>query len=59
MAGGMSRMAKREMLASIQERYQGSSKRDKGRIIDEFIAVTGNHRKHGIRQLGKSGNAVG
>ena len=31
-------MAKRELLASIQDRYQGSSKRDKGRILDEFIA---------------------
>ena len=52
-------MAKRELLASIQERYQVSPKRDKGRILDEFIAVTGNHRKHGIRLLGKSGDAVG
>ncbi len=59
MAGGMSRMAKRELLASIQERYQGASKRDKGRILDEFIAVTGHHRKHGIRLLGKSADAVG
>ena len=59
MAGGMSRMAKRELLASIQERYQGSSKRDKGRILDEFTAVTGHHRKHGIRLVGKSGDAVG
>ena len=32
MVGGMSRMAKRELLASIQERYQGSSKRYKGRF---------------------------
>ena len=55
MAGGMSRMAKRELLASIQDRYQGSSKRDKSRILDEFIAVTGHHRKHGIRLLGQSG----
>ena len=54
MAGGMSRMAKRELLASIQHRYQGSSKRDKGRILDEFIAVTGHHRKHGIRLLGQT-----
>ena len=59
MVGGMSRMAKRELLASIQERYQCSSNRDKGRILDEFIAVTGHHRKHGIRLLGKSGDAVG
>ena len=55
MAGGMSRKAKRELLASIQHRYQESSKRDKGRILDEFIAVTGHHRKHGIRLLGRSG----
>ena len=55
MAGGMSRMAKRELLASIQDRYQGSSKKDKGRILDEFIAVTGHHRKHGIRLLGRLG----
>ena len=48
-------MAKRELLASIQDRYPGSSKKDKGRILDEFIAVTGHHRKHGIRLLGQSG----
>ena len=30
-----------------------SSKKDKSRILDEFIAVTGHHRKHGIRLLGK------
>ncbi|CAI8057254.1 Uncharacterized protein y4rM [Geodia barretti] len=34
-----------------------SSKKDKGRILDEFIAVTGHHRKHGIRLLGQSGDA--
>ena len=50
-------MAKQELLASIQHRYQGSSKRDKGRILDEFIAVTGHHRKHGIRLLGRLGEA--
>ena len=58
MAGGMSRMAKRELLASIQDRYQGSSKKYKGRILDEFIAVTGHHRKHGIRLLGRLGEAA-
>ena len=52
-------MAKQELLTSIQERYQGSSKRDKVRILDEFITVTGHHRKHGIRLSGKSGDAVG
>ena len=38
-------------------RYRESSKKDKGRILDEFIAVTGHHRKHGIRLLGQSGDA--
>ena len=55
MAGGMSRMAKQELQASIQDRYQGSSQKAKGRILDELIAVTGHHRKHGIRLLGQSG----
>ena len=46
MAGGMSKMAKRELLATIQDRYRRSFKKDKSRILDEFIAVTGHHRKH-------------
>ena len=46
-------MAKRELLATIRNRYRSSSRKDKSRILDEFIAVTGHHRKHGIRLLGK------
>ena len=46
-------MAKRELLATLRDRYQCSSKKDKSRILDEFIAITGHHRKHGIRLLGK------
>ena len=49
-------MAKRELLITIRDRYRESSKKDKGRILDEFIAVTGHHRKHGIRLLGQSGD---
>ena len=49
-------MAKQELPATIRERYRASSKRDKSRIPDEFIAVTGHHRKHGIRLLGQPGN---
>ena len=55
MAGSMSRMAKQELLAAIPERYRGSPKQDKTRILDEFITVTGHHRKHGIRLLAQSG----
>ena len=46
-------MAKRELLATLRDRYRSSSKKDKGRILDEFIAVTGHHRNHGIRLLGR------
>ena len=34
-------MAKPELLATIRDRYRASSKREKSRILDEFIAVTG------------------
>ena len=47
-------MAKQELLATIRDRYRASSKREKSRILDEFIAVTGHPRKHGIRLLGQS-----
>ena len=46
-------MAKQELLATIRDRYRASSRKDKSRILDEFIAVTGHHRKHGIRLLGE------
>ena len=50
-------MAKQELLITIRDRYRESSKKDKGRILDAFIAVTGHHRKHGIRLLGQYGDA--
>ena len=56
MGRGISRMAKKELLATIRDRYQDSNKRDKGRILDEFTAVTGLHRKHAIRLLAGSEN---
>ena len=46
-------MVKQELLATIRDRYRASSRKDKSRILDEFIAVTGHHRKHGIRLLGR------
>ena len=35
------------------------SKKDKGRILDEFTAITGHHRKHGIRLLGGTADNKG
>ena len=54
MGRSMSKMARNELLTTIRDRYQHSSKRDKGRILDEFTAVTGLHRKHSIRLLTRS-----
>ena len=64
MGGGISKMANRELVATIRYRCQQSTKKDKGRILDEFTAITGHHRKHGIRLLGgtadnKCNQAVG
>ena len=47
-------MAKRELLATKRDRYWVSSRKDKSRILDEFIAVAGHHRKRGIRLLVQS-----
>ena len=33
-------MVKQELLATIRDCYRASSKKDKGRILDEFIAVS-------------------
>ena len=46
-------MAKQEVLVQLRECYRNSSKKDKTRILDEFIAITGHHRKHGIRLPGQ------
>ena len=51
MGGGFSKIAKRELVATVRDRYQQASKKGKGRILDEFTAITGHHRKHGIRLL--------
>ena len=49
-------MAKQELLATPRGRYRASYRREKTRILDEFIAVSGYHRKHGIRLPGQSGD---
>ncbi|WP_297971624.1 ISNCY family transposase [uncultured Amaricoccus sp.] len=51
MAGTISMAARAEVTAAIRERYLASGKTAKGAILDEFVAVTGLHRKHAIRLL--------
>src|SRR5260221_1669301 len=47
----MSFQAKRELLAQVICRYRDATGRQKSRILDEFVAVTGYARKYAIRLL--------
>jgi hypothetical protein len=49
--GKISSAARREVLAAMAERYRTSGRDEKRRILDEFVALTGCHRKHAIRVL--------
>ena len=43
--------SRRELLGLLSERYCDGSQTSKCQILDEFVAVTGYHRKHAIRVL--------
>ena len=43
--------ARQELVTAVAERYQRSTAAEKGWILDEFVALTGYHRKHAIRVL--------
>jgi len=47
----ISSQTRKELLDGMRRRYRESSKMDKARILDEFIALAGYHRKHGVRLL--------
>jgi len=49
----MSLSAKRESLARIHGRYQRAGRRHKTRILDEFCATCGYHRKAALRLLNR------
>lgn len=51
MAGHLSMATRSELVEAIIERYRSSGRADKQLILDEFVAVTGYHRKHAIRVL--------
>jgi len=40
-----------EYVAALRRRYLASGRKEKGRILDEFVEVTGYHRKAAIRLL--------
>lgn len=54
----MSLKARQELLHSIAPRYNAAKKNDKQRILDEFTAATGYHRKYAITRLSEFPSAV-
>ena len=54
MTNKMTAPARRELVAALREHYTRSSRQDKSRILEEFIRVSGYHRKSAIRILNGS-----
>lgn len=47
---------RRELVRAVADRYQQGTAAEKRLILDEFVALTGYHRKHTVRVL--NGTAV-
>src|SRR5436190_15489920 len=45
---------RRELIEAVAARYRAAGRKQKKEILDEFVKVTGFHRKHAIRALKKS-----
>src|SRR5260370_10548572 len=43
--------SRRELVRSIHQRYAAAGRKEKGRILDEFVAATGYHRKYAMAIL--------
>jgi hypothetical protein len=53
----LSLATRRELIQAIAGRYHAAARVDKKKILDEFIEVTGFHRKHAIRALRRTASA--
>jgi hypothetical protein len=49
--GRISMTTRKELTEAVGTRYRGASRSEKQKILDEFVALTGCHRKHSIRVL--------
>ena len=52
----ISSQTRKELLEALRRRYRESSKMDKKGILNEFVALTGYHRKHVVRLLRQGSN---
>jgi hypothetical protein len=59
--GQISMATRDELVVALAGRYASSSRMERGRILDEFTAVSGLHRKHAMRLLraGQAGRRSG
>ena len=53
MVGDVSLATRIEVIGAVRSRYREAPKKDKSRMLDEFVAITGCHRKHVVRLLGR------
>ena len=44
----ISKNTKRELIEVLRKRYRVSMKNEKTKILDDFISLTGFHRKHAV-----------
>ena len=51
MSRRISRATRKELTEAVAQRYRAAAKRDKSKILDEFVELTKYHRKHAIRVL--------
>lgn len=49
---------RRELINAVADRYRSANRIEKKKILDEFIEVTGFHRKHAIRALRRTCEAA-
>ncbi len=55
----MGKASRQELVEAVRQRYATAGRSDKRRILDEFVALTGFHRKHSIRLLGADPSEAG
>ena len=53
MANNITKRTRSEIIHAISKRYQDAVKTEKTQILDEFVALSGYHRKHACRLLGR------
>lgn len=59
MSNGMTTSTRDELIEALRKRYRRARKVEKTRILDEFVALSGFHRKHAVRLLNASQQGVG